>query len=573
MRELWPYAREHRRLLGAAVVLSVAAAGVSLAQPLVVGGIIAAVSDGRSWGGMGWALVGLLAVEVGVGTMQYYLLHRTAEGVVLGARTDLIRHVLRLPISEYRRRDVGDLVSRVGSDTTLLRGALTEGLVDALGGVFVLVGALAAMLLLDPVLAGVTVTVTAIVVAVSLLVGNRLRKLMFDTQSRLGDLTGDLTQTLSAVTVVRANGATERAQARLDDRAAAAFAVGVRAARSSAAIQPLGRAAGQASLLIVLGIGGYRVAAGHMTVAELVTFVLFMFLFMGPVNVGFAAVQSVAGALGALQRITEIRRVPIEDAADTIRHRALPNTVGPMLQFQDVHFAYTPGHAVLNGVSVSVERGSRTAVVGPSGAGKTTLLALIERFYDTDRGRIAIGGIDITELPRAVLREQIGYVEQNSPAVAGSIRDNLTFGAPHVSDERCRAALKAVDLLSRVDAEPRGLDAQIGENGVRLSGGERQRLALARVLLAEPPLLLLDEPTSSLDSRNEEIFQIALDATASDQTVLIVAHRLATVKNADQIVLLDSGRISAVGTHDELLTSSPLYRELARHQMIGAPNR
>ncbi|MGW5153289.1 ABC transporter ATP-binding protein [Rhodococcus koreensis] len=568
---LWPYLRGHSRLLSVAVVLSMAAAGVSLAQPVLVGRIITAVGDGAPLGTLVWALVAVIAAAAGLATVQFYLLQRTAESVVLGARLDLMRHLLRLPMSEYRHRHVGDLVSRVGADTTLLRAALTEGLVDSVGGVLVLVGALAAMIWLDPVLAAITVTVVAVVVAASLHVTRRLRALTFDTQTRLGHLTGDLNQTLAAISVVRANGATDRIQARLDERVTTTFDAGVRTARSAAAIQPIRHTIGQASLLIVLGVGGYRVATGDLTVAELVTFILFMLLFMDPVNTAFGAVQSVAGALGALQRITEIQQIPAEDATDTLRYPALPDTAAVMLRFEDVHFAYRPGHPVLAGVNLRVPSGSRTAIVGLSGAGKSTLLALIERFYDLDAGRIEVAGVDITDLPRVVLRAHLGYVEQHAPALSGSVRENLILGAPHASDEHCRAVLDTVNLLGRIDTEPDGLNAQIGENGIRLSGGERQRLAIARALLAQPALLLLDEPTSSLDSRNEEIFQTALDATAVEQTVVIVAHRLATVKNADQIIVLDRGRVHAVGTHDELLSTSELYRELAHHQLIGAP--
>ncbi|MFF0284280.1 ATP-binding cassette domain-containing protein [Rhodococcus aetherivorans] len=227
---------------------------------------------------------------------------------------------------------------------------------------------------------------------------------------------------------------------------------------------------------------------------------------------------------------------------------------------------------VLDSVSFAVVRGSRTAIVELSGASKSAILALVERFYEVNDGRIDVAGADITDLPRSVLRSYLGYVEQNAPAVSGTVRDNLTLAAPAVTDEQCWTALATVNLRDRVATEAEGLNTQIGEHGIRLSGGERQRLAIARALLARPPLLLLDEPTSSLDSRNEEIFQTALEAIAPDQTVVIVAHRLATVKNADQIIVLDQGKVRAVGTHNELLGTSELYRELAHHQLIGTPN-
>ena len=242
VRALWPYVREHHPLLGAAGVFSIAAAGLSLVQPVLVGRIITAVGDGAPLSGLVWALVGLLTAGAVLATIQYYLLQRTAERVVLTARTELIRHLLRLPMSEYRSRHVGDLVSRVASDTTLLRAALTDGVVEPLGGILVLVGALTAMMLLDPVLAGVTVLVVAIVVAASLHITRRLRALTFETQSRLGDLTGDLNQTLTAISVIRANGATDRAQARSatgsDQRSTPASARLVPAPRSSRSGRP-----------------------------------------------------------------------------------------------------------------------------------------------------------------------------------------------------------------------------------------------------------------------------------------------------------------------------------------------
>jgi ATP-binding cassette subfamily B protein len=215
-----------------------------------------------------------------------------------------------------------------------------------------------------------------------------------------------------------------------------------------------------------------------------------------------------------------------------------------------------------------VPRGSTTAIVGPSGAGKTTLLALLERFYEPTCGSIRLEGADVRGLPRAALRRRIGYVEQDAPVLAGTIRENLLLGAPDADDARCLAALASVNLLDRIEQHADGLDTVVGDEGVGLSGGERQRLAIARALVTDAPLLLLDEPTASLDGRNERAMREAIRTAAVGRTVLIVAHRLATVADADQIVVLEAGRVVATGTHAELLDSSPLYRELARHQLL-----
>jgi ATP-binding cassette subfamily B protein len=219
-------------------------------------------------------------------------------------------------------------------------------------------------------------------------------------------------------------------------------------------------------------------------------------------------------------------------------------------------------------VSFSAERGKRTALVGPSGAGKSTILALIERFYDPTAGVVRVDGVDIRSLDRAQLRSQIGYVEQDAPVLAGSIRQNLLLASPNASDEDCIRVLHDVNLTEVLDRNEKGLDAAVGEDGVMLSGGERQRLAIARALLAAPPILLLDESTSSLDGLNEQLLREAIDAVAENRTLIVIAHRLSTVVDSDSIVVLDHGRVAGVGTHSELVESTPLYRELAKHQLL-----
>jgi ATP-binding cassette subfamily B protein len=354
------------------------------------------------------------------------------------------------------------------------------------------------------------------------------------------------------------------------------------------------------SFLVVLGVGGFRVASGAITVANLVAFILFLFLMIMPLGQAFGAITSVNQALGALGRIQEIVELPSEadgDAAGVAL--ALPPAASTgAISFDDVHFGYPdgakkdeaakliaealaglapetdtpegaePDGAVLHGVSFSAKRGQRTALVGPSGAGKSTILALIERFYDPTAGAVRVDGVDIRSLDRTELRAQIGYVEQDAPVLAGSIRDNLTLASPDATDEDCIAVLHAVNLTEVLERGEKGLDAAVGEDGVMLSGGERQRLAIARTLLAAPPILLLDESTSSLDGLNEQLLREAIDAVAENRTLIVIAHRLSTVVDSDQIVVLDHGRVVGTGTHSELVKSTPLYKELAKHQLL-----
>jgi ATP-binding cassette subfamily B protein len=351
----------------------------------------------------------------------------------------------------------------------------------------------------------------------------------------------------------------------------------------------------------VLGVGGLRVATGAVSVASLVTFAMFLFLMIMPLGSAFGALSSVGQALGALGRIQEVLDLPEEDAADRARAGSAtpaPGSATAAIAFEDVRFRYpqnvvearrkaaaevqssaddahlAPELAsesagdVLRGVSFDVPVGSRIALVGPSGAGKSTILALIERFYDATGGSILLHGHDIRDLPREALRAQFGYVEQDAPTLAGSLADNLRLASPNATDAECDRALRAVNLGHVIDRDPRGVDTPVGEDGVMLSGGERQRLAIARALLSAPPILLLDESTSSLDGLNEQRMREAIDAVAQGRTLIVIAHRLSTVIDSDKIVVLEDGRVAGQGTHAELVESTPLYRELAQHQLL-----
>ena len=284
--------------------------------------------------------------------------------------------------------------------------------------------------------------------------------------------------------------------------------------------------------------------------------------------------------LGAVSRINEVLALPAEadnDAADMAEPRAISAVA---IEFVGVSFSYPrsaenadaerarSAPVVLRDVSFEVPTGKRTAIVGPSGAGKSTILALIERFYDDCDGSILMNGVDIQTVGRDKLRAQLGYVEQDAPVLAGTFRDNLLLAAPGATEADCREVMKQVNLLSIVDRAPDGLDSQVGESGVTLSGGERQRLAIARTLLSAPPILLLDESTSHLDSLNEQLMRDAIDSVAYGRTLVVIAHRLATVIDADQIIVMEEGEVAAAGTHDELIATSGLYRDLARRQLL-----
>ena len=617
--ELVPHLFAQRGLLAIALALGVVAAAASLAQPLLLGQVIARVEHGEALGWLLGALTGIVILGAILGGLQHYTLQRMGEGVVLSSRRQLIGRILHLPISQFDRRRTGDLVSRVGSDTTLLRAVLTQGFVEAISGLLVFVGALIGMLVIDPALFGITFGVIVVALVVVVAVSSRIRPAVSRAQEKVGDLASQVERSISSIRTIRAAGAAEREQAATERDATEAFRLGVKVARISAVIVPISFLAMQLSFLVVLGLGGYRVASGAITIAQLVTFIIFLFLMVMPLGQAFGAISAVGQALGALGRIQEITALETETERDAERSpsgRIEPLAEAavdgaPAIAFDRVSFTYrsaAPLRAdarslmltgrgarrdleaapaeiietpVLHDVTFDVPRGTRVALVGPSGAGKSTILALVERFYDPDSGTVSLHGADLRRLARAEARAQLGYVEQDAAVLAGTLRDNLLLSAPDATDAQCERVLRAVNLAGLLErggsssgasssggGASSGLDLPVGENGLMLSGGEKQRLAIARALLTAPPILLLDESTASLDGVNERLMREALDSVATGRTLIVIAHRLSTVVDSDKIVVLDGGRVVGEGTHEELIASTPLYRELAQHQLL-----
>jgi ATP-binding cassette subfamily B protein/ATP-binding cassette subfamily C protein len=565
---LLPYLREHRGTLAVVGGLSLVTAVTALVQPVLVRTVLDGISAGRPIGGAVALLVALLLTGAALGGVRDYLLQRTAEGLVLTTRRRLARHLLRLPIAEYDRRRTGDLLSRVGADTTLLRAVVTSGLFEIVTGTVMVIGATVAMAVLDPLLLGVALCGLAVGMAVAISVSRRVRGLSEQAQARLGEMTSAVERAISAARTIRASGAERREAETVTGSATEAYQAGMRVARLRALIGPASAAATQGAFLLVLGVGGARVASGAISVGDLVAFVLFLFFLVLPLGQALNAYTQLQTGLGALQRIEEVLDLPAETAGDQPAAAGPAGDGEPAVVLEHVSFGYPGGAPVLHDVSFAVPAGSRIALVGPSGAGKSTVLALIERFYETTAGTIRVAGTDIRQVPRDALRRRLGYVEQEAPVLAGTLRDNLLLTAPGADESRLLEALAQVNLGALATRTPDGLDVQVGEGGVLLSGGERQRLAIARTLLADAPILLLDEPTSNLDARNEAALRDAIAAASFQRTLIVVAHRLSTVVDSDTIVVLEAGRVVAVGPHSELLETSPLYRELAAHQLL-----
>ena len=567
--------RPHRRALVLGVVLGLCANASALAQPLVAREVIEALAaEGRSTLEPVLLLSALVVVSGLLAGIQLWMLDRVAERIALGARLGLAGRMLRLRMSVLDERPLGDLLSRVTSDTTLLRAATTTGLVESFNGALALIATVVLMGVLDWLLLLVTLGVLGVIAVGVLVVLPRIGRALEAAQAAVGTIGSALERALGAIRTVKASGAEERELAVVRAAATEAYDEGVAAARYSAVVGIASGFALQVTFLAVLGVGGARVASGSLDVATLIAFLLYLFFLIGPItSMTMGATQLQAG-LAAVARIDEIGELEVEQ--DTPRApsgeppRARPDSAAPVVAFDGVTFAYRSGENVLEDVSFSVVAASQTAIVGPSGAGKTTLFALLERFYEPSAGTIALSGTPLGEIPRSVLRARIGYVEQDAPVLAGTLRENLLYAVPDADEASLAAVIEEARLAEMLARLPRGLDTEIGDRGRTLSGGERQRIAIARALLRRPDVLLLDEPTAQLDATNEHALRETIERAAKRCAVIVVAHRLSTVVAARQIVVLERGRVRATGTHADLFASDALYRELAATQFISA---
>ena len=562
--------RPHRRALALAVGLGVLGSVAGLAQPLAAREVLEALSAQAPLAGP----LGVLGVLVLAGSVisfaHYLLLERTAQHVVLGARCRLVARLVRLRPAELDRRAPGDLVARATSDTTLLGQVASGSLVSVVNGTIGLVGAVVLMGVVDLPLLGATLGVLAVVaVAVAALLP-RIARATERSQAAVGDLGADLERALGAIRTVKASGAESRETERLQAAARAAHGAALDGARHQAVVGAATGLAVQAAFLTVLGVGGARVAAGEMPVTDLVAFLLYLFFLVEPIAQLAQGVTQLQAGVAALRRLAELEALPVEAVDGGLAPPARVGASGAVVVLDRVGFGYDTGAGpVLHEVSFAVPARGLTAVVGPSGAGKTTLFALLERFYEPSAGSIRFAGADLEHWPRAALRARIAYVEQEAPVLAGSLADNLRYAAPGATDAELAAVVAATHLDEVVARLPAGLQTVVGSRGVGLSGGERQRVAIARALLRDPLLLLLDEAAANLDAVNEAVLGELVAELARDRAVVAIAHRLSTVVAADQIVVLDGGRVRAVGTHDELVARDELYRRLARTQLAG----
>ncbi|MFM9369848.1 ABC transporter ATP-binding protein, partial [Streptomyces sp. Da 82-17] len=581
LQEIRRVLRGHGRRILPAAALALAGSALALAQPLVVRRVIEAAGAGTAIAGAVGLLVALFLAQAVVQAVARYVLARTGEGVVLGLRLDLVARLLRLPMRAYDRHRTGDLIARTSADSTALRQLVSEGFTDAVTGSIGLLGVVVLMVWLDWVLFLLVLAVIALgsVVVASVLRG--IERASLAAQQATGAMTAELERALGAIRTVRASRAEEREALRIGEQARSAYTQSVRVGALDAVVAPAIMLTINGSFLLVLLIGGIRVAGDPGAVADLAAFLLYMLYLMSPVAAVFQALSAMRQGLGALRRISEILDLPPETAADAphptgrvrdrpvepVPHGAAPDV--PVLEFRNVYFGYEPDRPVLREVSFTVPRRGHVALIGSSGAGKSTVFALAERFYEPDAGRILLDGQDIRAADRSEHRARIGLVEQHAPVLYGTLRENLLYAAPDADPDALDRVIDLAQLREVIARLPQGLDTAAGERGTALSGGERQRIALARALLTRPALLLLDEPTAHLDAANEAALRRSVRHITQECALLVIAHRYSTIRAADLVVVLDDGRIVAAGTHDELLDTSAHYRHLTCGETRG----
>jgi ATP-binding cassette subfamily C protein len=569
-RVMYGYVRPHRLALLTGGLLSLLTAATGLALPLVVRALIDDLGHHRSVTELLLLMTGLVVANAALGAVGGYVLRRTAESVVLAARRRLVDRLLGLTISGLDRAEPGDLMSRVSSDTTLLRDVTTGSIVGVVTGGVTLIATLVLMSLLDPVLFGVTVGVFSLAAVVIGVVVPRIGRAARRAQDSVGVMGAALERMLGAFRTVKASGAEQREGQRIHAAAREAWRADIRAAKWEAIAGNTAGLSIQCAFIAVLATGGARVASGAIEVGTLVAFLLYVYYLMSPIQQLVSAATEYQVGAAAVARIQEAERLPVEPSGGPASRRG-EGGAPAAVTFEQVRFRYRPElPEVHHAISFTIPPRGMTAFVGPSGAGKTTVFSLIERFYEPDAGRILLDGTDLRDWPIPELRAAIGYVEQDAPVLSGSLRENLILCAPDATDAEVGEVLRITRLTSLVTRLPEGLQTAVGHRGTRLSGGERQRVAIARALLRRPRLLLLDEATSQLDALNEAALRETVAETALMTTVLVVAHRLSTVTMADRIIVMDAGRVKAAGTHAELVASDPLYAELAATQFLAS---
>lgn len=591
---LWSYTKPYRRSFYIGLVATAIASLMGLAFPALArelfngafaatnqstGGLLAsalstgadAVANQTRLNQLSIFLVAIFALQAIFNYLRTYHIALVGEGVVADLRRQLYNHLLNLPISFFEIRKTGEITSRLTSDASTIQGVVSQALVQLLNQSITLLGGSIYLFILNARLTLVMLAVLPAVIVAGAFFGRRLRRISTEFQDAIADANADAEEAMVGIRVVKSFTAEPHEQERYGQRVQHSYDIALRRARLRAIFAPSIIMAMFTGITVVLWYGGRQVLAGNLLAGDLIAFLMLTMFIAGSIGAFIGLYSQFQQALGASKRIFEL--------LDTSSHILEPSQPEPLehvhgaIRFEDVDFGYGDRDEidVIADLNLQVEAGEIVALVGPSGAGKSTLVSLIPRFYDPTEGTISLDGIDIRQFSLEQLRQHIGIVPQETQLFSGTIADNIGYARPEATRAEIEAAAEAANAHDFISGFPDSYQTLVGERGVKLSGGQRQRIAIARALLKDPKLLILDEATSSLDNESEALVQVALDTLMQGRTVFVIAHRLSTIQNADRIIVLDEGRIVQDGTHERLLEQGGLYQTLYEKQFKKQP--
>ncbi|WP_170558827.1 ABC transporter transmembrane domain-containing protein [Ruegeria atlantica] len=569
LSSLWPFMKPYRALMIGAGLALVLTASMTLTLPLAVRRVVDnfRIEDGELLDWYFLAALGIAAIlAIGTG-IRYALVTRLGERVVADIRKAVFDRVIGMSPEFYERIMTGEVLSRITTDTTLIQSVLGSSVSIALRNLLMFVGGLVLMLLTSAKLTGLVLLLIPVVVVPILVLGRRLRVISRENQDWIAASSGNAGEALSAVQTVQAFTHEQASQKQFGDMTETSYIVSLRRIQTRAVLTVIVIFLVFSGIVGVLWMGANDVRDGVMTEGVLIQFVIYSVIMAGSVAALSEIWSELQRAAGATERLVELLNAE-DTVTDPVKAASLPTPVLGEIRFEDVTFHYParPDVVALDHLTLSIQPGETVAFVGPSGAGKTTVIQMIQRFYDPDAGHVRLDGVDLRDLDRSDFRQHMALVPQDPTIFAASARENIRFGRLDATDAEVEAAARAAAADEFISKLPEGYDSFVGERGVMLSGGQKQRIAIARAILRDAPVLLLDEATSALDAESERAVQGAVDQMRAGRTTLIVAHRLATVKKADRIVVMEAGQIVAQGTHEDLVDQDGLYARLARLQ-------
>lgn len=572
MGQLWPFVRPYKGMVVLALIALTFTAVISLVMPLAVRQVVDNFDVSENdlldrYFVLAFVVAGLLAVGT---ALRYYLVTRLGERIVADIRVAVFDRMIGMSPVFFERVMTGEVLSRITTDTTLILSVIGSSVSVAMRNVLILFGGIGLMLWTSVKMTGLVLWPIPVILIPVVLLGRRVRSLSRENQDWIAKSSGDASEQLLAAQTVQAFTHEDLTRGKFEDVTEKSFIAAKRRIGTRAVMTAIVIFIAFSAVVGFLWMGASDVQSGTITIGELVQFMIYTIMVAGALGALTEIWGELQRAAGATERLVELLNA--EDAVvDPSAPVAVPDTQAAEITFDNVTFAYPgrPTISALDGVSFTVNAGESVALVGPSGAGKSTVIQLLQRFYDPQTGGVKIDGVDLRDMARMDFRQHVALVPQDPVIFADTARENIRFGRPDATDAEVVEAAKAAAAHDFLTALPDGYDSDVGERGVMLSGGQKQRIAIARAILRDAPILLLDEATSALDAESERLVQSAVEDLALTRTTIMVAHRLATVKQADRIIVFDGGKIVATGTHDDLVAEGGLYARLARLQFTS----